>query len=178
MSYDVWVWCLDCRLVKTSVGSGEARCRFFCKDCCTRLGCRVVHRPYDGWRMVEYLHRGYAGIEGEIEEEKQRREHRLSVGAVYVAHGKSLLLKNVEQPDLHKDDEENDHCKEEVWKAWFDLEGYPTILPLPPSASDYLPREPRTEVREMRLLNGTTAVCCFVGGQWPRYPSRRLAAIA
>lgn len=172
VGYDVWVWCLDCRLLKTSVGSGEAGCRFFCKDCCTRLGCRVTGHTRDGCRLLYTLHTGYAEIEGEIDEEKLRREHRLGVGAVYIAQGKSLLLKNVEQPVGDQEDEECGRLSNVECKAWFDFEGHPTTLPSPSSEFDYLPRGPRRELLESRLPSGTTAICCFIGGRRPRNPLR------
>jgi len=141
--YDVWVWCIECRVLKTSrAASGEVGCSIFCRECCTRLGCRVVNHNATGARVIQYLHRGYAGIEGEIAAEKQRREHRLGRGAVYVAQGRSLLLKNLEQPVGGEEEARNDDSYEHpAWKTWFDFEGCSTILPTPPPGwSAELPR--------------------------------------
>jgi hypothetical protein len=129
--HDVWVWCMDCRLLKTSTASGDVACPIFCAECCTRLGCRVIHHNATGARVIQYLHTGYAQIEEEITEEKRRREHRLSAGAVYVAQGRSLLLKNVERPADDEEEVVRGHLKDPVWKNWFDLEGYPMILQTP-----------------------------------------------
>lgn len=134
--YATWVWCMDCRLLKTYMRSGEADCRFFCKECCTRLGCRVGHHPYNSparstRRVVEFEHRGYAGIAEEVTAEKKRREHRLRVGAVYVARGRSLLLKNVEQPYDEEQEEVGGDGEDKAWRDWFDLEGYSTLLRTP-----------------------------------------------
>jgi hypothetical protein len=143
--YDVWVWCIECRLLKTSrASSGEIGCPIFCRECCTRLGCPVVDDDATNRaRTLRYLHRGYAGIEGEIDAERQRRKHRLSVGAVFVAQGSSLLLRNVEHPVCDKGEEdEQESLEDPAWKNWFDLEGYATILPRPPSyQSVELPRK-------------------------------------
>lgn len=97
----VWVWCLDCRLLKTGKDAGEVGCRMFCKECCTRLGCRVVrhkniNRRQPTCRPPVILHREYGGIEEEIQKEKDRRDSRLNVGALYVTKGSSSLFGNHE----------------------------------------------------------------------------------
>lgn len=136
LCYMNWTWCLDCRLLKTSSASGDAACPMFCQECCVRLECGLEFCPQRGGRRLQYLHRGYARIEAEIEAETRRREHKLSSGAPYVAQGRSLLLKNVEHPVIdEEDEEENGRLDDAVWKAWFDFEGYPTIHVSPASCT-------------------------------------------
>jgi hypothetical protein len=157
VSFDTWVWCMDCGLLKTSTAAGEIDCPLFCAECCTRIGCRITYHPSSGARILHYRHRGYAGIEEEVTAEKQRREYRLSAGAVYVAQGRSLLLKNVEQPVDDQEEEDSDYPEHLVCKEWFDLQGYATILHTPPSYWRYLPGGPPGK---RRLPPGTIAICC------------------
>jgi hypothetical protein len=96
--YATWVWCMDCRLLKTYTRYEQDDCRFLCEDCCTRLECWVRWCRDRGPKVVHFQHRGYAGIAETITAENRRRAYRLSVGAVYVAEGRSFLLRNVELP--------------------------------------------------------------------------------
>ncbi|UPX16786.1 uncharacterized protein EKO05_0007172 [Ascochyta rabiei] len=140
--FEVWVWCMDCRLLKTSRESGETECILFCKECCQRLGCGdrcdELLSPGGGGRMRSGLrHIGYGGIMDEIEREKKRRESRLSAGAVYVARSSSLLLRRQERSacdevEEEKEGERGDGDQEEAeWKGWFDLSNFPTLLARP-----------------------------------------------
>lgn len=132
LRYLNYQWCLDCRLLKTSTRPGYSACPMFCRDCCLRLNCMFMYHPIHGARVSERLHQCYAGIESETVAEKQRHEQRSGIGAVYIAQGSSLLIRNVEQP-VCDDEEDEDLPENSSWNEWFDLEGYPTVLPTPPA---------------------------------------------
>jgi hypothetical protein len=138
--YTTWVWCMDCRILKTYTRSQPNYCNFLCKDCCARLECGVPYDPYIGPKVVYTEHRGYAGIADDVTAEKRRRAYRLNVGAVFVAGGRSLLLKNAEMPYVEKEEEESGgYDGNGEWRSWFDLEGYPTLLRIPASHTGDLP---------------------------------------
>lgn len=128
-TFDVWVWCLDCRLLKIRAEAGSLQCKFFCKECCKRLGCEDL-------RAGNVEHVGYEGIKGEIETETRRKHTRLEAGRIYMARGNSLLLRNKKQGgDLEQgqeqgqEEEDNDGQITTEWRHWFENQGTPTILP-------------------------------------------------
>jgi hypothetical protein len=88
-TFHVWVWCMDCRLLKIGTEAGSLQCRLFCRTCCERLGCRSL-------RFGIIHHVNYEGIKVEIDTETQRRHGRLKAGAIYIGRGSSFLLKNKE----------------------------------------------------------------------------------
>lgn len=132
-TFDVWVWCLDCRLLKTGVEAGSWQCRLFCKECCKRMGCESL-------RVGGVEHVGYEGMRGEIERESERKNSRLEAGQVYVVRGSSLLLRNKMQGgDLEQEQEEDDDDQTTPeWHHWFDNLDNPAILSTP------LPSTPQT----------------------------------
>jgi hypothetical protein len=100
-AFHVWVWCMDCRLLKIGAEAGSLQCRLFCRDCCERLGCRSL-------RFDVIHHVNYEGIKLEIDTETQRRHGRLKAGAIYIARGSSFLLKNKEYSGYKEQEEEDD----------------------------------------------------------------------
>lgn len=125
----VWVWCLDCRLLKTSKHSGDIACSLFCKECCIRLGCRVTHSVTG---VPIGRHADYMGIEDEVKREAERRKERLSVGALFVASGSSLLMANKEGGVGEEEDDYDSDQNDAEWKTWFDFSDTITFLPQNP----------------------------------------------
>lgn len=128
-TFDVWVWCLDCRLLKIGAEAGSWQCRFFCKECCKRLRC-------EGSCVGRVEHVGYKGIEGELEAETERKHSRLEAGRIYVASGSSHLLRNkTHGGDLEREQEQEQEDSDDQptaeWHHWFDNPGSLTFLPNP-----------------------------------------------
>lgn len=125
-AYHVWVWCMDCRLLKVGVEAGSLQCRLFCKQCCVRLGC-------ESQSSGDVKHTGYRGIQDEIKAEGERRRTRLEAGAIYVGRGSSFLLRNkVQGRRLEQEEEDQTDSHEEAeWKHWFGNSESRSFLPQP-----------------------------------------------